>query len=154
MKRSGFPRKPSHKGLSRSPLPPGRKRLRDWTKKPPVGSRARLIRDLNDVVSLIVRKRDGRCVVCGSTLNLQCGHLFSRRYHATRWCLLNCNTQCADCNYRHGSNRDPYTFAFVRIHGADVLAALRDRAYSGRRFETPELEEMLKGLRRQLKGMR
>jgi hypothetical protein len=40
-------------------------------------------------------------------------------------------------------NRDPYVFAFVNKYGSEAFAVVRDRAYSGKRFETFELRELV-----------
>lgn len=67
--------------------------------KPKKISRKNLIKRLDDIVSKIVRLRDKKCVTCGSTQQLGCGHVFSRSHYATRWDLENCHAQCWKCNY-------------------------------------------------------
>ena len=49
---------------------------------------------LDKIVSEIVRSR-GKCQRCGSKLNLQCCHIFSRKYNNTRWDLDNLLCLCA-----------------------------------------------------------
>lgn len=66
-------------------------------KKP---SRKRLVKRLDEIVSQIVRKRDKKCVTCGSVKQLGCGHIFSRAHYSTRWDLDNCHAQCWVCNYK------------------------------------------------------
>ena len=54
--------------------------------------------------SLWIRRRDGgRCMACGSTERLQCAHIVSRRYRATRWDNDNAVALCSRChtNYTH-----------------------------------------------------
>lgn len=138
-----------------TPMPPRKTRFGDsdpfrhWRRreKHPEGTRKRLTEDCDELVSLIVRRRDGRCVVCGTFRNLQCGHFWTRKVHATRWCLVNCNTQCGFCNQRHNKDRDPYTSAMVRIYGLEVVGRLRDARYSKRRYEDYELMQMRDELR-------
>lgn len=48
--------------------------------------------------SLEIRKRDGQCVNCGSTLFLGCSHYFGRAIYATRYDPLNCITLCQSCH--------------------------------------------------------
>lgn len=44
-------------------------------------------KEADRLFSLYIRKRDGKCQVegCVQPYNLQCAHLISRRYMATRW---------------------------------------------------------------------
>jgi hypothetical protein len=114
--------------------------------------------DANDeVVSYITREREPACIVCGSTEDLTNGHLFSRRYHATRFDVTedgNCHVQCWGCNKAHQFNRNPYTFAFVKRFGAEAHAKVRDRAFSGQKFTQIELREMLESNRALLRTMK
>ena len=64
------------------------------------------VRKLDHLVSQLVIARDGKCIVCGTTQNLTCGHLFSRVAYSTRWDLDNCYAQCLSCNLKH--EYDPY----------------------------------------------
>ena len=48
--------------------------------------------------SLEIRKRDGECRNCGSTLFLGCSHYFGRVIYATRYDPLNCITLCQQCH--------------------------------------------------------
>src|SRR5688572_20465364 len=92
-----------------SRLERGAKRLRrtrrlvsDWRVKHEQGTRKRLVEDLDETVSKIVRLRDGRrCVLCGSTHEPQAAHIFKRGRHATRFDLENVWTNCPRCNIRH-----------------------------------------------------
>ena len=80
----------------------------------------------------LVRSR-GRCERCGSTWQLQCAHIISRRYSATRtdernaWCL------CATCHlFLGGHEFEHVEFALATI-GAEVYAELRAKAYDNPR---------------------
>ena len=80
--------------------------------------------------SLIIRAR-GRCEKCGRTENLQCAHIFSRRYSTTRcdeanaWCL------CAGCHMTlTGDPLAHVEFAFATI-GEPAYRELRARALAG-----------------------
>lgn len=84
--------------------------------------------------SLVVRAR-GRCERCGESdySKLQCAHIVSRRYSATRtdernaWCL------CASCHFFLGHNPfDHVVFAHQTI-GEAVYAELREKALSNPR---------------------
>jgi len=64
-----------------------------------------MIQELDRLTSLVVRARDGDqgCISCGVSFGIadrqaQCGHFIKREYYPRRWCLENCNAQCARCN--------------------------------------------------------
>jgi hypothetical protein len=70
-----------------------------------------LVTKMNKLVSDFVIKRDGKCVVCGSTSKLSCGHVFSRRHLNTKWDVTpdgNCHCQCWSCNFKHTIDTVPY----------------------------------------------
>jgi 5-methylcytosine-specific restriction endonuclease McrA len=52
----------------------------------------------DELFSLIVRSR-GACERCGSQLNLQCSHIVSRGYLATRWNEMNALSACRGCHH-------------------------------------------------------
>ena len=59
-------------------------------------SRMALRRKADRLFSLAVRERDGNeCRECGSHFRVQCAHIISRRYDATRWSLDNAVALCA-----------------------------------------------------------
>lgn len=53
---------------------------------------------VDNLFSKIVRERDGRCLRCGKTENLQCSHVLPRTYMVTRWNLDNAITLCVGCH--------------------------------------------------------
>lgn len=65
--------------------------------------RAKLMRLADKLAGQICRAR-GKCEDCGAGPEavLQWAHLFSRRYHAVRWNLLNCACLCRGCHFKHG----------------------------------------------------
>jgi len=91
---------------------------------PEEGSRKWLVAELDRLTSLIVRRRDKRCVTCGSTQGLQCSHFYSRRYLSVRFDLRNCNAMCVRCNRRHNKDRRPYERYMRKTYGAALLAEL------------------------------
>lgn len=83
--------------------------------------------------SMVVRARAGyRCERCGKTSGqMQCAHIFSRRYTMTRtdeanaWCL------CATCHrYLTENPLEHIEYAYATIGQARFLM-LRDKAYAG-----------------------
>ena len=82
--------------------------------------------------SRIVRHRAKRCERCGSKDNLQCAHIISRTFSATRCELENALCLCASCH--KWTELFPVSFArLVDKHiGADVYAGLEKKAIDGR----------------------
>ena len=101
------------------------------------GSRRWLVAELDRLTSVIVRRRDRRCVTCGERRGLQCSHFYSRRHLATRFDLRNCNAMCADCNRRHNSEPEPYLRFMNELYGVEAVAEL-ERLRSGRDKVTDE----------------
>lgn len=77
----------------------------------------RLILENDDLVRKIIRKRDKQCVTCGTTKNLQVGHLIKRGKKSVRWDLTNCNAQCASCNLRHNYYPEHYQIWYLERYG-------------------------------------
>lgn len=73
--------------------------------------------ELDRVTSLLVRARDGCCVTCGTTEDLQCSHYLKRTFLATRWNLTNCNAQCGTHNELHNRVPWPYRKYMVSMIG-------------------------------------
>lgn len=113
------------------------------------GSRKWLVAELDKYTSLIVRRRDGKCVTCGSVQSLQCSHFFSRRHLSTRFDLRNCNAMCAACNRRHNRDRRPYERYMRKAYGPAVVAELDGLRLSLGKGTDEELRETL----RQYKAM-
>lgn len=106
--------------------------------------------------SQYVRLRDGRCVRCGTTSGqLQCAHVFSRRYTATRTSELNAVALCASCHLYLTQNPYEHVKFFRRYLGDATFFALRDLAYAGVgtvtkaefwQQECDRLNELIRGL--------
>lgn len=111
---------------------------------------------LDRLVSKIVRLRDGKCVICGSVQNPQCGHFISRMFIATRFDLSNCHQQCSGCNMTHEVDPVPYTLFIQREYGSEypaTLSALAHQTKVLKRAERLELEEELKEELRKLEAL-
>jgi hypothetical protein len=116
-------------------------------RQPEEGSHKWLIAELDRYISLIVRRRDGRCVTCGSVQGLQCSHFYSRRYLAIRFDLRNCNAMCASCNRRHNRDRNPYEKYMRKTYGAGALAEMEALRVSLQKVTDAQLLELLEGYR-------
>ncbi len=122
---------------------------------PKLGSNKRkeekkLIQKCDELVSKIVRLRDGRCVCCGSRENLQCGHLIKRGRMSTRFDLVNCNCQCSRCNYKHNHYPEYYTDWFVLTYGVDKYHELFRRSWQTKDWTLTELTELKEELQQKL----
>lgn len=108
--------------------------------------RTLLEKELDRLCSLYVRKRDKRCVTCGSRENLTCSHFVKRAFQILRYDIeFNCHTQCDVCNEVHNSNEQPYEDYIVKIFGEETPRKLRALAKSKTHFSYSiyELREMV-----------
>lgn len=89
--------------------------------------------------SRYIRARDGASVLSGERDRLNCGHVFTRRNHSTRWDEFNAFAQTAGENYSH--EFDPYPFLrwFRQTFGEDRLDELHRRHRQPRKFTTAEI---------------
>lgn len=108
------------------------------------GSRKWLIAELDKYTSIIVRRRDRRCVTCGARRNLQCSHFYSRRYLLIRFDLTNCNAMCGRCNKRHNFDPFPYMNFMQEKYGPEAVEELNALRASRRKVTDDELREMLR----------
>ena len=87
-----------------------------------------IIKRLDDIHSKYIKARDKKCVTCGSTNYLQNSHRISRRHYSTRWCDINCNTQCAKCHLAwHGGFVSDLNNYIETKHGKGTLEELERR---------------------------
>lgn len=105
--------------------------------------RKKLVNKLDKLFSLWIRKRDGKCVQCGSTQNLTCGHLFSRVNYSTRWDEENCACQCMGCNLRHEMEFEPFRRVMEASLGHDKYESVWKRHVQIKKFKNFELQELI-----------
>lgn len=104
---------------------------------------------VDDLFSKVVRRR-GNCVRCLSTHRLQCAHIVSRRYRATRWDLDNAVCLCAKCHtyFTHRPLEwDQWIGPRLR---PGALIDLKRKAIAGRKWSQDELEELAASFREKL----
>lgn len=109
-------------------------------------TRKGLVRNLDKELSLHIRQRDGRCVICGSTESLTNGHLFSRQSYSTRWDYSedgNCHTQCLKCNLSHEYDPYPFTSWYIKKFGLDKYDELHRRHKTILKLKDFQLQELL-----------
>lgn len=112
-----------------------------------LSKRKKLIADLDKIVSLIVRARDKKCVVCGSTNQLQCSHLIKRGRLSTRFDLDNCNANCNGCNLRHNNYPEFYTEWWLNKHSQEAYNKLIIKSQQLWKPTISELSELLENLK-------
>lgn len=97
-------------------------------------STAALKRKATALHSQFVRARDGKCVRCGAmTGQLQCAHIISRRYAATRTDEQNAVCLCAVCHRRLTEHPHEHVAFFTMWLGSwDAYQALIDKADAGK----------------------
>lgn len=82
--------------------------------------------------SKYVRMRDGRCVRCGSTSNLQAAHIIGRRAALTRTDEANARALCAACHFYLTEHPHEHVAFFTReLGGWANYQALIDKANEG-----------------------
>ncbi len=91
----------------------------------------------------------GVCLRCGSTSNLQCAHIISRRYSATRcdtrnaWCL------CAACHRRLTDWPREHSYFITETIGSEVYEELRRKAETVTKMDWEMEYERLQQLNRE-----
>jgi hypothetical protein len=119
--------------MSRSPL----------VERPPEEGSRKWLAELDRLTSLIVRRRDVRCVTCGGAQGLQCSHFYSRRYLNIRFDLRNCNAMCSACNRKHNHDRRPYERYMRKTYGPTVITELDRLRLSLEKVTDEELDKLL-----------
>lgn len=94
-------------------------------------SRLGMRRECDRIFAIAVKERDGwSCRNCGTHMHPQCAHLVSRRYHATRWDLLNAVCLCAGCHVKY--THDPIAWDdWIEERFPHRLEGLKLRARQG-----------------------
>lgn len=121
--------------------------------KPKKKSLPKLIKELDTIFSKYIRQRDGnKCVICGSTKNVQCGHLIRRGKGAVRWDEHNCNGQCSCCNIKHEYWPEPYTKWFLDMYGESGYAYLLNKSNQEYKHNRTDIEEKIEKYKKLVNG--
>lgn len=105
--------------------------------------RKKLVKRLDKVFSLFIRKRDGHCVICGKTERLTAGHLITRAKYSVRWDERNVFCQCAGCNLTHEHNSHIFTDWYIRKFGLNAYQNLILESNQTKKFSDLDLELMI-----------
>lgn len=102
-----------------------------------------------------IKARDGRCVTCGSTKNLDCSHVFRRWHQATRWNPANAYAQCKRCHMIHHKGSESYLLDEAKKRlGETAFNALRDNWQEVSDFKTYQLEEFARYFQEQTANLK
>lgn len=113
-------------------------------------SRSSLVKELDRVFSLYIRKRSPVCFCCGRTVNLTCGHLITRACYSTRWDTENAETQCSGCNMLHEYRPEIYTEKYIEKYGIEKYIEIVKKSKEVRKFKNYELEEMIRRFKNEI----
>ena len=111
-------------------------------KKKVKNERKLLVRELDKLVSKIVRRNTPYCVICAGTDRLQAGHLFSRSHYSMRWSFDNVFTQCSACNLRHEYDPMPFYIWFIDTQGLEKMVQVYNDWKQVSHFKTNDLREL------------
>lgn len=84
----------------------------------------------DSLFSLLVR-REGKCRRCHKTDGLQCAHIVSRSYGATRYDRANAMALCVGCHKYFTEHPLEWDVFVTRQIGAENYAALKQKALAG-----------------------
>lgn len=106
-------------------------------------SKSRLIKKLDMLFSKKIRERDGACLRCGKSGNLQCAHLISRTYKHLRWNERNCITLCYACHI-HWSHRNPLEFSewLQKVLPENYNYVLQERYKDAQPLSVQDIQEL------------
>lgn len=85
-----------------------------------------------DTFSKFIRQRDGKCVTCGSTNQLQAGHFW---HGVLDFDEMNINAQCKKCNIWLSGNLAVYSTYLLEKYGLEKFEDLKIRHYQAMKGE-------------------
>lgn len=117
------------------------KKQRKQRKKLP--SMKKMMENADRAFSIFIRTRDKwRCVICGSTKQVQCGHIIRRGKMNVRFNEDNCHAQCFKCNCRHEYWPEHYMAWFLDTIGPSSFHTLYLESLTPRRFNREQLQRI------------
>lgn len=113
--------------------------------------------ELDAITREILHLIERSCFTCGSTKELQVGHLLERRHRHTRWDTAedgNNHLQCPNCNSRHETFPEKYINMFTLRFGERAYAELQERAHSKQKLTYSDLLNLLEEKEAQLQKLK
>lgn len=102
-------------------------------------------KQLCDILFSQIVRTAGKCFKCNRTTGLQCAHIVSRSYHATRWDLDNAVCLCNGCHVYYTHHPLEWeVFICIKI-GKDEYDQLKKRALNYSKPDYAALYEQLGG---------
>lgn len=127
------------------------------TKATRIGSTRWVESQLDDLTRRILHLTESSCFTCGSTKELQVGHLFERRHRHTRWDVDekgNNHLQCPNCNARHEAFPEKYRNTFTTRFGERAYSELAERAHSNQKITFTDLVAQMEEMQTRLDKLR
>ena len=116
-------------------------------------ARQKAVKKADAAMSLYVRARDKRCVLCGTPYRLQAGHLIRRGKWSVRYDERNVFCQCAGCNKRHNYYPEFYTNWWINRFGQEAYDKLVRDSQKLKHYTTAELLEIAEYFKNKLKEL-
>ena len=113
--------------------------------------------ELDAITREILHVAERSCFTCGSTKELQIGHLVERRHRHCRWDTHESGSvhlQCGPCNALHESKPQKYINMFTIRFGERAYADVLERAHSKQKLTYSDLLAMLEEKEAQLKQLK
>lgn len=115
-----------------------------------MGERQNIERQLDDLVSRIVRRRDLKngCITCGRPMIYEtstAGHFMHRSHRCTRWSIVNVNAQCWSCN--RTDDTAVYEQAMIRKYGQQTTERIKNLARTNCHYSVSDLREIYRELK-------
>lgn len=113
--------------------------------------------ELDAIVRQIMHLAEKSCFTCGSTKELQVGHLVERRHRHCRWDTTEdgaVHLQCPSCNSRHEAFPEKYINMFTLRFGEGAYAEIQERAHSKQKLTYSDLIELLEEKQKQLQKLK
>jgi 5-methylcytosine-specific restriction endonuclease McrA len=120
----------------------------------PLSERKQLVKALDTLFSLVIRLRDGKCVLCWKVVGLTCGHLITRSKYVVRWDEDNAFGQCMGCNLSHEYNPHPFTLWYIKKFGKDKYEQLVKKSNKSKKFSDTELRALLQNLQKRYEELK
>lgn len=88
----------------------------------------RIDQQYDSFIRIIIKRKEKRCITCGTSENLELSHWIGRAHRGTRWDARNCHMQCIHCHQAHHAVKEgsmsSYTAWMVLHYGQGVIAEL------------------------------
>lgn len=113
----------------------------------------KLLEQCEDLWKETCKKRDGKCIFCGSMDILQVHHVYSRQSASTFLDINNGTTLCKKCHAKVTFNNDfktEFTIFLVKRMGEKLLTSLRKKSKKVCKWTIKSLEAKKKELEKKL----